>query len=200
MKLTTTLNLIRAKSPCPSGYKILTRYLGEGFSHDAEINLLTILDSNGVLDMLWCLCATEQDSKHIAVQMAIEFAELVLPIFEKSRPSDARPRQCIQATKDYLNGKISIKELGTTRKAAYAAACDATDRAAATAAHAANTASYAVSYDAAAAANGAAAYAADALGAAAYAADAYSYDTTTSAEAKREMWEKQVEIIRMTLT
>ena len=52
MKLTTTLNKIRACSPCASGWRTLVKHLGEDFDPNAEINLLTVLESNGVADML----------------------------------------------------------------------------------------------------------------------------------------------------
>lgn len=133
MKLTTTLNKIRACSPCTSGWKTLLTYLGKTEADDAEINLLTVLESNGVPDMLWCLRATTEDSKRIASQLAIEFAEQALPIFEKRKPDDNRPRAAIQAARDFLDGTIGIEEL---RKAhadasyAYAAyAADAADAA-----------------------------------------------------------------------
>ena len=118
MKLTTTLNKIRACSPCISGLKKLLSRLGTDFNPDAEINLLTVLESNGVADMLWTLRATEQDSKRIASQLAIEFAEQALPIFEARLPNDLRPRQAIQAARDYLDGTIVLAAL---RKASDAA-------------------------------------------------------------------------------
>ena len=145
MKLTTTLNKIRACSPCASGWQTLLKHVGKDFDPDAEINLLTILESNGVADMLWSLRAT-QDSKRVASQLAIEFAATSLPLFEKRRPNDERPRKAIQAARDYLDGKISLEQLRASRQAGAAAAY------------------------AAYAADAAAAYAADAYAAAAYAA------------------------------
>ena len=134
MKLITTLNKIRACSPCASGWRTLVKHLGEDFDPDAEINLLTILESNGVADMLWSLRATDQESKRVASQLAIEFAEQALPLFEKRRPNDERPRKAIQAARDYLDGKISLEQLRASRQAgaaaayaAYAAAADAAD-------------------------------------------------------------------------
>ena len=121
MKLTTTLNKIRACGPCASGWKTILKHVGEDFDQDAEINLLTILESNGVADMLWTLRATDQDSKRIASQLAIEFAEQTLLIFEKRSPNDARPRNAIQAARDYRDGKISLEELRACRSHAYAA-------------------------------------------------------------------------------
>ena len=125
MKLTTTLNKIRACSPRTFGWRTLLKHVGKDFNPDAEINLLTVLQSNGVVDMLWTLRATDQDSKRIASQLAIEFAEQALPIFEKRRPDDARPRKAIQAARDYLDGKISLEELQACQSHADAADADA---------------------------------------------------------------------------
>jgi hypothetical protein len=132
MKLTTTLNRIRQHSPCQSGGKTLLKHLGKTESDDTEINLLTILDSNGVPDMLWCLRATVEDSKKVSSQLAIEFAEEALPIFEARYPNDLRPRLCLQACRDYLSGVITLEQLRKAREdAAYVADADAAADAAA---------------------------------------------------------------------
>ena len=89
MKLTTTLNRIRACSPCTSGWKTLLNHMGPEHDPDAPINLLTVLESNGVQDMLWCLRATEQDSKSAAIELAARFAESALSIFETKYPAYA---------------------------------------------------------------------------------------------------------------
>ena len=64
--ITTTLNRLKAAGACREGYAHLVQSLGgAGFDHDAPISLLTILESNGVGDTLWCLQksgATEQDA------------------------------------------------------------------------------------------------------------------------------------------
>ena len=122
MRLTSTLNLIRANRPCARGWKTLTKALGSDFDSDAEINLLQILEINGVQDMLWCLRATKEDSKKIASQLSIEFAEQTLPIFERHYPNDNRPRVAIQAARDFAAGKITQEELAAGRMGAYAAA------------------------------------------------------------------------------
>ena len=69
MRLTTTLNLIRACSPCSSGWRTLNEALGSDFDPEAEINLLKILETNGAQDMLWCLRTAKEDSKKIASQL-----------------------------------------------------------------------------------------------------------------------------------
>ena len=183
MKLTTTLNRIRKFSPCVTGWKTLNKHLGSDFDADQEINLLTILESNGVQDMLWCLRTTIQDSKKVTSQLAIEFAEISLPVFEERYPEDHRPRRAIQAARDYCNGTISVEDLAAARRDADAAA-DAADAADADAADAAVHAAYAAD---------AAVHAADAAVHAAYAAD----DAVHAAYAA--VRETQADIIRMIL-
>jgi hypothetical protein len=237
MKLTTTLAKIRTCSPrglnphsdgTLTGYLKLRSFVGDSYDPDAEINLLTILESNGVADMLSCLRATYQDSRKIASQLAIEFAELSLCYFEKKYPNDKRPREAIQAARDFNAGKIKIAVLREKRDASYAAAVYATYAYAAAAAAAAYAAAYAAAdaayadavydaaadtaaaayaaiYDAAADASAAyAAYAADASAAAAVyaaadAAAAAAAAAYAAADAKQKMREKQAEIIRMIL-
>ena len=110
---------------------------------------------------------------------AVLCAESALPIFETRYPKDKRPRECIEVTRRYLDGKANIDELrsacaaadaggvsGAGGVGAYAAcaAANAVDAANACAADAADAAANA-------AANAAyAAYAACAGGAAANAA------------------------------
>ena len=62
--------------------------------------------------------------------LAADFAEHVLPIFEKRRPGDLRPREAIAAARSYARGEIGIGELREKRAAAYAAADAAADAAA----------------------------------------------------------------------
>jgi hypothetical protein len=56
---------------------------------------------------------------------AADCAERVLPIFEKERPGDDRPRRAIQAARDYANGIIDAAARDAARDAARAAAWDA---------------------------------------------------------------------------
>lgn len=188
MKLTTNLNRIRSCGPCTSGWRKLLKHVGEHFDPGAEINLLTILESNGVSDMLWTLRATVQDSKRIASQLAIEFAELTLPIFEQRRPNDARPRNAIQGARDYLDGKISVDKLRDLQSHAYDAYIDAYD-------------AYAYAYAAATyAAASAAAYTTATYAASADAASAAAYTASSAAgSAHEKMRDRQAEIIRMIL-
>jgi hypothetical protein len=123
-KLTTTLALLRKHGACKDRYAHLVSALGEGFGDDQTINLLTILDSNGTENCLWALRATAEDCEKTARLMAADFAEAVLPIFEKEYPEDTRPREAIQAARDFAEGKISTENLASARASAWDAAWD----------------------------------------------------------------------------
>jgi hypothetical protein len=88
---------------------------------------------------------------------AADCAEMALPIFEKYRPNDDRPRKAIEVARRYANGEATDEE----RDAAWAAAWDAARAAARDAAGAAaGAAARAAARDAARAAARAAAWAA----------------------------------------
>ena len=172
--LTTTLTLLRENNACASGYAKLLAGIGDpSFDHDAPINLLTILDTNGVADCLWALCATQQNCEKVARMMAADFAELVLPIFERERPTDMRPRDAINVARAFALGSVGTAARAAAWAAAGAAAWNAAGDAAWDAARAA--------WDAA----GDAAWAAwDAAGAAAWAAARDARDAARAAQAK----------------
>ena len=69
---------------------------------------------------------------------AADCAEHVLGLYESKYPNDTRPRNAIQAARDFANGRISLDELNAAAYAAYANAAAA--YAAYAAAAAANTA------------------------------------------------------------
>ena len=54
--------------------------------------------------------------------LACKFARKVLPIFEKARPNDRRPRECIEVAERFANGKATAEELAAAWAAAGAAA------------------------------------------------------------------------------
>ena len=149
MKLTTTLTLLHKAGACPSGYKKLIASLGAEYPHEKPIDLLTILDTNGINDALWALCATVENCDMVARLMAADFAEQVLPIWHKYS-KDNRPTLAIQAARDFAHGHISQEEMDAALDAAWAAA-------GAAARDAALDAAWAAARDAAWAAAGAAA-------------------------------------------
>ncbi len=73
----------------------------------------------------------------IARLFAADCAERVLPIFERKRPGDDRPRLAIQAARDYANGVIDAAAWDAACAAEWDAACAAARAAARDAAWAA---------------------------------------------------------------
>lgn len=84
------------------------------------ITLNSIINSEIPLkDKYWFVCrkvATKEQNQ----QIAIDVAEIVLPIYEKRYPEDKKPREAIEAAKQYLAGHISLDALIKKRRA-YAA-------------------------------------------------------------------------------
>jgi hypothetical protein len=129
------------------------------------------------------------------VLLAVDCAETVLPIWEKRHPGDERVKNCLEGTRKYLAGKITLPELRVLRAAAYAAYAAAAAAYAADAAADAAYAAYAAAYAAAAAA-AAAADAADAYVAAYVAADAAYVAADAAAAARKKAHLKMCKIIR----
>ena len=150
MNLTTTFNLLRKAGACTSRYKFLRESL-KGVKDDEPINLLTILEINGLDDALWALCATAENCDKVARLMAADFAEQVLPIWQKYS-TDKRPELAIKAARDYAHGRITRKELAAAHAAAHAAAWDAARAAAWDADRSASASASAAAGDAAGAA------------------------------------------------
>ena len=154
----TTLNKIRSNSPCTSGWAKLLKHLGKVQADDVELSLLTILESNGLEDTLWCLRAVDGFEKEKRL-MAVAFAREVQHLMK-----DPRSLAALNVAERFANGEATEEELNATRDAAYNAARDATAYAASHAAAYAPSAAYAAAraaaHDAALAAAYAAAYAA----------------------------------------
>ena len=125
---TTTLNAIRAASPCEEGWTELLAHLGKTRADDEPLELLTVLDSNGLDDALWVLSYAMPDGR-LARHFQAYCAEQVLHIFEAERPNDRRVREQIAMLR---NDDATPKE--------RAAASDAADTAAWAAARAAASA------------------------------------------------------------
>ena len=91
---TTTLARIRAASPCEDGWRKLLGSLGKTSADDEPLDLLTVLDSNGLDDALWVLSYAMPDDR-LARHFQAWCAEQVLHLFEAERPDDARVRDQI---------------------------------------------------------------------------------------------------------
>jgi len=178
----TTLNQIRDESPCASGWKKLLTHLGKTQADDEALSIITILESNGLDDALWCLQAVTGHDREIRLYAAW-CARQVQHLMTK-RSIDA-----LDVAERFAIGLATDSDL--------AAAWVASD-AASNAAWAAWVASDAASNAACSAATAAAWVASDAAGSAApiaasWAADSAAWDAAGSArDAARDAQEKRL--------
>ena len=115
----TTLNKIREHEPCKSGWEKLLTYLGKTKADDEPLSLLTILDSNGLSDALWCLRALEGYDREIRLY-AVWCVRQVQHLLTDKRSLDA-----LDVAERYANGDATDAELTAAASAARAAARDA---------------------------------------------------------------------------
>ena len=116
----TTLNEIRAAGPCDDVWEDLLKHLGKTQSDDEPLHLMTILESNGFEDAMWCLRAAALDrlSRHFQAWCA----EQVLHLFEAEHPNDSRVRDQIAMLR---NDDASPEDRAAVWAAAWYAARDA---------------------------------------------------------------------------
>ena len=103
--ITTTLNKIRKHNPCEEGWEKLLKHLGKTKADDEPIPLLTVLESNGLYDAVWCARKVE----HLM--------------------ADKRSIKMLEVAERYVKGEATEKELATAARIAKEAARDAAARA-----------------------------------------------------------------------
>ena len=127
----TTLNKIRAHGPCRSGWEKLLRNLGKTKADDEPLAITTILDSNGLSDALWCLCAVDGHRREMRL-FAVDCARSVQHLM-----TDPRSVAALDVAERHADGHATDDELAAAWDAARAAARDAAREAARAAARAA---------------------------------------------------------------
>ena len=140
----TTLNRIREQSPCAEGWKKLLTHLGKTQADDEPLSFVTILDSNGLDDALWC-CRAEPEQSSMWRHFAVDCAESVRHLMKDQRSIDA-----LNVARLHANGQATDEELDAawaTTTAAWDAAWAAA-RAARAAWAAAGAAARAAAWDA----------------------------------------------------
>lgn len=115
----TTLNKIRERNPCASGWEKLLRNLGKTKADDEPLLISTILESNGLDDALWCLRAVEGRDKEIRL-LAVAFARKVQHLMTDKRSLDA-----LDVAERFANSEATQEELAAAWAAALDAAWDA---------------------------------------------------------------------------
>ena len=117
--MNTTLNAIRSHNPCREGWKKLLAHLGKTKADDEPLSVITIIDSNGLDDALWCLRAVEG---HDREKMRMYIAWCARPV--QHLMTDPRSVAAIEIAERFANGAATRDEL----VAAGAAARDAYER------------------------------------------------------------------------
>jgi hypothetical protein len=119
----TTLNKIRAKSPCAEGWAKLLKSLNKTEADNESLSLTTILDSNGLSDAIWCLKAVEGHDREIRLY-AVWCGRQVQHLMTDQRSIDA-----LDVAERYANGLATENELDIAGAAARDAAEAAWDAA-----------------------------------------------------------------------
>jgi len=115
----TTLNKIREHQPCKEGWEKLLKNLKKTKSDDEPLLLLTILDSNGLDDALWCMRAIDGRDKEIRLY-AVWCARQVQHLMK-----DPRSLAALDVAERFANGEATVEELDAARAVAWGAAWDA---------------------------------------------------------------------------
>jgi len=103
--MTTTLNEIKKHKPCNSGWTTLLKSLGKTKADNKEIDLLYILESNGIKDAIWCLRCIKGEDKKIRL-FAIACAREVQHLM-----TDKKSIHILDTAERFANGKATKKEL-----------------------------------------------------------------------------------------
>jgi len=119
----TTLNKIRAHSPCHDGWQKLLRGLGKTQPDDETLWIDEILDHNGLGDALWCLRAVENCDREIRLY-AVWCVRRVQHL-----ANDPRSIAALDVVERHARGDASDEELGESQRilerAKWRAAADA---------------------------------------------------------------------------
>ncbi len=143
-RLTTTLKLLRVNNACSDGMTTLLKSLPKNYPEDQPINLLHILESNGVEHCFWALRATKECPKKVIRLIMIDVVESIRHHYESKYPDSDVIKNVVKALKSGDKEELRVAAnaatyaANATANAAYATAC-----AAAYAANAAADAAYA---------------------------------------------------------
>lgn len=112
----TTLNKIRAHSPCKPGWEKLLGSLGKTKADDAPVTIIQILNSSGLDDAIWCLRGVDGREKELRL-LVVAYARRVQHLM-----IDARSIAALDVAERFANGAATELELTAAWDAALAAA------------------------------------------------------------------------------
>lgn len=111
----TTLNKIRAHSPCREGWYRLLRHLGKTAADDEPLPITAALESNGLDDALWCLRAVEGHAREIRLYVVWCGKQV------RHLMTDPGSLTALDVAERHAHGTASDAELREAREAALAA-------------------------------------------------------------------------------
>ena len=114
-----TLQQIRDQSPCQEGWTKLLKSLGNP-PMDTVISLGDVAQSNGAADAWWCIRALDWSD----ITLRREVIKALIPSVERAakHTTDKRVQDCINALKDWIDGKpADLEAAAQTAQAARAA-------------------------------------------------------------------------------
>ena len=114
--LVTTLNKIKSHNPCKCGWGALLKHLGKTKSDDDSLSFLTILESNGLDDALWCMKSAPEYKKECRL-FAVLCARQVQHLM-----TDERSISALDVAEKFANGYATREELSAASEASWAAA------------------------------------------------------------------------------
>ena len=120
-KYITTLNRVRAHDPCANGWRKLLKGLNKTEADDEPLDLLTILNINGLDDTLWCMRTMPEHDKEwrlYVVWCARQIQHLI---------TDPRSIAVIDVAERFALGQTTVEELKDAQDAAWAAWTAASD-------------------------------------------------------------------------
>ena len=132
--LHTTFRMAREAGTCSSEYNKMAKALGgiKKYGADMPIPLDRVLEVCGLDAALWCLCCVIEPAEREIRLLACDFAEHTLPIFEEKYPYNKQPRQAIEISRRFAEGKAILAEMAAAGAVAVAVAEDVWDAALAT--------------------------------------------------------------------
>jgi len=95
------------------------------YGRDTPIPLDRVLEVCGLDAALWCLCCVIEPADREIRLLACDFAEHTLSIFEEKYPNNKQPRQVIEVSRKFAEGKATREDLAVAKDAVWTAARDA---------------------------------------------------------------------------
>ena len=122
--LHTTLNLLKEKEACLSGYKKVLEFVGKDFDKDKEIPLTDILKSNDLEDTLWVIDnrATIEDSYKFQIKFGTWCARQVLQYWKSEYQEDETIENCLDIRDRFVNDDSTFDEMSSARESAWESA------------------------------------------------------------------------------